>query len=164
MKPLRLLLLLTALPFLAGCERVKDAAKATVHKTGEVVGSSATVLADGVATGAARSAARVELSAGLRSRGLQLGKISTGPAAPPTPAAPTDPGLSARPTANRLTLYVIFNQAFADTVTVKLFTSENLEYGRRRLWLKGRRNEARPVDVVFDPRTELELGTKAVVE
>ncbi|WP_375417647.1 hypothetical protein [uncultured Hymenobacter sp.] len=159
MKPLCLLL-----STLTACERVKDAAKATVHKTGEVVGSSATVLADGVATGAARAAARGELSAALRGRGLQLGKISTGPAAVPTPSAPTDPGLSARPTTNRLTLYVIFNQVFADTITVRLFTSENLEYGRRRVFLRGHRDEARPVDVVFDPRTDFELGTKVVVE
>lgn len=154
---MKALLFLVLLASLTACDRVKDVAKTTVRKTGEVVGTSATVLADGVATGAGRAAMHAELSAGLRERGLQLGQLTTGEAPAP------DAG-NAAPAPKRLTLYIVFNQAFADTVMVKLFNSEKQEYGRRRLYLAGRRDEARPVDVDFDPRTGFELGTRVVVE
>ena len=150
MKPLLLACSLAGL--LLSCDRVKHAAKTTLRKTSETVGQSATVVADGLATGAQKEIVQVQASSALQSRGLQLGKASL-----------TNADSSGQHQV-RLTMYVIFNQTFVDTVRVKLYTQQGTEYGRSKVLVKGTRDSARPVVVPFDPRTETELGTKVTVE
>lgn len=150
MRPLLLVCSLAA--FLLGCDRVKHAAKTTLRQTSETVGQSATVVADGLATGAQREAVQVQASTALQNRGLELGKASL---------SSTD---SSGQRQVKLTMYVIFKQNFADTVRVKLFTRQGTEYGRSNVLVKGTRDNARPLVVRFDPRTETELGTKVTIE
>ena len=149
---MKLLPLLCALVLLLGCDRVKHAAKTTLRKTSETVGQSATVVADGLATGAQKEAVQVQVSPTLQARGLQLGKSSL---------SSTD---SSGVKQTRLLLYVIFKQNFADTVRVKLYTQQGAEYGRSKILVAGHRDDARPIEVRFDRRTEVELGTKVAVE
>ena len=137
---------------LLGCDRVKHTAKDTLRRTSETVGQSATVVADGLATGAQHEAVQIALSPALRARGLQLGKSFL---------ASNDSVRAGRP---QLSLYVIFNRGFSDTVRVRVLDNQGLEYGRSRLLLRGRADEARPVPVRFDPHTSFELGTQVVVE
>jgi len=144
--------LFIALLLFSGCDRVKHAAKSTLRKTSETVGQSATVVADGLATGAQKEAVQVQASPALQGRGLQLGKASL---------SSTD---SIGGQQVQLTIYVIFQQNFADTVRVKLFTRQGAEYGRSQVWVQGTRDSARPIVVRFDPRTETELGTRVTLE
>ncbi len=137
---------------LVGCDRVKHSAKETLRTTSETVGQSATVVADGLATGAQREAAQTGLSAALQARGLRLGKSFV---------AGDDSVRAGRP---QLSLYVIFERAFRDTVRVRLLDNSGVEYGRSRVLLQGRAEEARPFPVRFDPHTHFELGTQVVVE
>ncbi len=150
MKPLLLVCSLAGL--LLSCDRVKHAAKMTLRKTSETVGQSATVVADGLATGAQKEAVQVQASPALQGRGLQLGKASL---------ASSD---SIGQHQVSLTMYVIFNQDFADTVQVKLYTQQGAEYGRSKVLVKGTRDNARPIVVRFDPHIETELGTKVTIE
>ena len=150
MKPLLLVCSLAGL--LLSCDRVKHAAKTTLRKTSETVGQSATVVADGLATGAQKEAVQVQASPALQGRGLELGKASL---------TSTD---SSSQHQVRLTMYVIFKQNFSDTVRVKLYTQQGVEYGRSKILVRGLRDNARPIVVGFDPRTETELGTKVTIE
>ncbi|WP_400191394.1 hypothetical protein [Hymenobacter sp. B81] len=137
---------------LGSCDRAKDTARTTIQKTGEAVGQSATVLANGVAVGIGKGTGRrLKLSADLQQRGLQVGKVQVGRA----DSARLD---------NRLTVYFIFQQRFADTVLVKLFDESGREYGRRKHFLAARADEAFNADIVFDERTDIELGTQVTVE
>ena len=150
---MRFLPLLGALALLfVGCDRVKHAAKTTLRKSSETVGQSATVIADGLATGAQKEAVQWQVTPALQARGLQLGKASL---------SRTD---SSGVKQAKLTMYVIFNQNFADTLRVKLYTQQGAEYGRSKVLVAGHRDDARPVEVFFDRRTEIELGTKVAVE
>jgi hypothetical protein len=144
--------ILFALLVFGGCDRVKHAAKTTLRKTSETVGQSATVVADGLATGAQKEAVQVQASPALQGRGLELGKASLSSAD------------SSGVQQVQLTMYVVFQQNFADTVRVKLFTRQGAEYGRSKVWVQGARDNARPIVVRFDPRTETELGTKVTLD
>jgi hypothetical protein len=134
------------------CDRVKHKAKETLRKTSETVGQSATVVADGLATGAQREAAQIVLSSALQAQGLRLGKSFV---------ASADSIRAGRP---QLALYIIFERAFRDTVRVRLLDNQGAEYGRSRVLLQGKPDEAHQVPVHFAPNTNFELGTKAIVE
>ncbi|MBO2007788.1 hypothetical protein [Hymenobacter negativus] len=131
---------------------MKHKAKETLRETSETVGQSATVVADGLATGAQRAAAQTSLSAALQARGLRLGKSFV---------ASDDSARAGRP---QLLLYVIFERAFQDTVRVRLLDNQGTEYGRSRLLLQGKADDARPFPVRFEPHLHFELGTQVVVE
>lgn len=136
----------------AGCDRVKHAASTTLRKTSETVGKSATVVADGLATGAQQAAAQVIVSQALQLRGLQATKTTW------------ERRDSAGVARAQLNMYVVFNQAFADTIQVKLLTREGVEYGRSKVLLLSVREDARIVAVPFDARTDFELGTRVQME
>ncbi|AWM31758.1 hypothetical protein [Hymenobacter nivis] len=137
---------------LIGCDRGKHSAQDTLRNTAEAAGQSTTVAADGLATGAQREAAQTGLSAALQARGLRLGKSFV---------AGDDSVRAGRP---QLSLYVIFERTFRDTVRVRLLDNNGVEYGRSRVLLQGRADEARPFPVRFDPHMHFELGTQVVVE
>ena len=137
---------------LVGCDRVKQKDKETLRQPSETVGQSATVVADGLATGAQREAAQARLGAALQARGLRLGKSFVNG---------DDSVRAGRP---QLSLYVIFERAFRDTVLVRLLDNNGVEYGRSRVLVQGRADEARPFPVRFDSHLHFELGTQVVVE
>ena len=137
---------------LSACDRVKHGAKETLRKTSETVGQSATVVADGLATGAQREAAQTRLSPALRARGMRLGKYFV---------ASDDSVRVGRP---QLSLYIIFERTFRDTVRVRLLDNNGVEYGRSRILVVGKADDARPLPVRFDPHAHFELGTQVVVE
>ncbi|WP_216689125.1 hypothetical protein [Hymenobacter siberiensis] len=137
---------------LVGCDRTKHEATETLRKPSETASPSATALADGLATGARRETAQTNLSPTLRARGLRLGKSFV---------AGDDSVRAGRP---QLSLYVIFERAFRDTVRVRLLDNNGMEYGRSRVLLQGKAHEAQPFPVRFNPHLHFELGTQVVVE
>lgn len=137
---------------LAGCNRDRQKSPETLRPTSETGAQPATVVADGLATGAQREAAQTRLSAALQARGLRLGKSFV---------TSEDSVRAGRP---QLALYVIFERTFRDTVRVRLLDNQGAEYGRSRVLVQGRAEEARPFPVYFNSHLHFELGTQVVVE
>ncbi len=143
---------------LTGCEELTGKGGAGLHKAGETVGRSATVIVDGIGEGIKRADKRqLVLSEELKKRGLRTGKFKVDKA---------ESGLTDKEPEgdNRLTIYCIFDKNFDRAVTVTLSDEAGEEYGRTRVKVTGRAGDARNVDFVFDPRTDIERGTKMVVE
>ncbi len=142
---------------LTGCDELTNRDK--LQKAGETVGRSATVIVDGIGEGIKRADKR-QLVVGeeLKTRGLRTGKFKVDKA--------ESGGLTEKEPDgdNRLTVYCIFDKAFDRSVTVTLFDEAGEEYGRTKVKLTGKAGDARNVDFVFDPRTDIERGTKVVME
>lgn len=141
---------------LASCDEFTD--RTTLQKAGETVGRSATVIVDGIGEGIKRADKRqLVVSEGLKKKGLRTGKFKVSKA---------ETGLTDKEPEgdNRLTVYCIFDKALDRNITFTLFDEAGEEYGRARVRLVGKAGDARNVDVVFDPRTDIERGTKVVVE
>lgn len=137
---------------LTGCDQLTEKGGTTLHKAGETVGRSATVLVDGIGEGI-KGADKRQLVLGdkLQQRGLRTGKFFVDKAE----EAEGD---------NRLTVYCIFERDFSRAVTATLFDEAGQEYGRKRITLSGKAGDARNVDFVFEPRTDIERGTKIVLD
>ena len=147
---------LIALTALTACEELTD--RTRLQKAGETVGRSATVIVDGIGEGIKRADKRqLVVSEELKKKGLRTGKFRVDKA---------ETGLTDKEPEgdNRLTIYCIFDRSFSRPVTVTLFDEAGEEYGRTRLTLSGRAGDARNVDFTFDARTDIERGTKMVVE
>jgi hypothetical protein len=152
--------LLMGTTLLTGCDELTNRDK--LQKAGETVGRSATVIVDGIGEGIKRADKR-QLVVGdeLKKKGLRTGKFKV------DKAESESGGLTGgkEPDGdNRLTVYCIFDKNFDRFVTVTLFDEAGEEYGRTKVKLTGTAGNARNVDFVFDPRTDIERGTKVVME
>ena len=65
---------------------------------------------------------------------------------------------------NILSLYLIFNNDFKQDISIKIFDSKGLEYGRLNQNVKGKKDEAKFVDFTFDKRTNIESRSKFIIE
>jgi hypothetical protein len=146
MKVLHLVFILTLIILYTSCNKVKDKTKHVINKSGEAVGSTATEFFEGVGSGIEGTLAiKVELSDNLKEKGVQTGKCYT-----------TDKR-------NVLTVYLIFERDFKDTLWVKAFDKEGLEIGRKDTLVSGKAGKAYYVDLQFDNRTRLESKSKALI-
>lgn len=151
-----LVVLAVSASLLTGCEELTNRDK--LQKAGETVGRSATVIVDGIGEGIKRADKRqIALSEDLTKRGLRTGKFKVDKAETPTGGKEPEGD-------NRLTVYCIFDKDFKRTVTVTLFDEAGEEYGRTRVPLTGKSGDAHNVDFVFDPRTDIERGSKITIE
>ena len=133
--------------FLAGCGRVAEGTKSVLNKGGELAGTAATEVAEGVATGMEKTwSIDVRLSPELQHRGLSLGK---------TMVEADSVG-----TANVLVLYVIAAQGFSGPVTAVAIDKEGREYGRASTELQLTTNGANYFTLRFQSRTDLERKTR----
>ncbi len=141
---------------LTACDSL--ASKETLQKAGETVGQSATVIVDGIGEGI-KSADKRQLvvSEALQKRGLRTGKFFVSKAEAEDDGKKPDGD-------NRLTIYCIFDKTLARAVTATLVDEAGQEYGRKRVQLTGKAGDARNVDFVFDPRTDIERGTRITLE
>ena len=144
-------------PFLAlvlitsSCNWAKDKAKETVNKAGEVAGKAGSEFASGVAKGVENTfREKVTISNELKRKGLQTGKIIINSA-----DSATD---------NILSVYFIFDDNFSRSVTIKVFSEEDQEYGRTTQNVSGKKGEAKYVDFVFDKRTNIDGKGKLFFE
>ena len=143
---------------LASCDELTGKGGAGLHKAGETVGRSATVIVDGIGEGIKRADKRqLVVGEDLKKRGLRTGKFRVDKA---------EGGLTDKEPEgdNRLTIYCIFDKNIDRSVTVTLFDEAGEEYGRTRVKISGRAGEARNIDFIFDPRTDIERGTRMMVE
>jgi len=136
---------------LASCNRVKEGAKDTINKTGQVVGQGASEFFGGVKDGIDRTfQCVIDLSDSLKIKGISIGKFAI-----------TDSNTNDNYV---LTCYFIFNKDFKQTITVKVFDKEGKEYGRARIDLQGAKGEAKYCDFNFDKRTNIESKSKFEME
>lgn len=132
---------------LLACGRVSDGTKSALNKGGELAGSAATEVIEGVASGVEKTwSLDVRLSDELKSRGLGLGKTLV-----EADSAGHD---------NRLLLYLIADSAFAREVTAIAFDKEGREFGRARTSLHMAAGSADYQLFRFQPLTDLERKTR----
>lgn len=143
-------LLFLMLSFLS-CNWAKEKTKSAINKTGEVVGKTGSEFTQGVVKGVEKTFQNeVVISDNLKKAGLSTGKIII------------DGTDSTRD--NLITAYIIFNENFDQSVTVKVISEDKLEYGRSTQVIKGAKGEARYIDFVFDKRTNIDSKGQLVFE
>jgi len=134
------------------CERIKNKTQETINKGGEVVGETATEFFEGVSEGIDRTLeCEILLSEALKEKGLATGKYSI--------ESNNQGGEN-----NQLTLYIIFNKDFKDSLFVKAFDKNGLEIGRTNMTIERKAGEAGYYDFVFDERTYIEVKSKILIE
>ena len=150
MKKTIALLIITTLIF--ACSQVKEKAKETINNGGEVVGKTATEFIDGVTEGVDKTLeCQVVLSQDLKDKGLKTGKY----------LIENDTNNDKK---NLLTLYLIFDKDLKKDLSLKVFDKSGLEYGRTKLQVQGKANDARYFRFVFDKQTDIEKKSKIEVE
>jgi len=136
-----------ALILLVSCSRVAEGTNSALNKGGEIAGTAATEVAEGVASGMEKTwSIDVRLSPELQRRGLSLGKTMV-----ETDSAGKN---------NILVLYVIAAQDFSGPVTAVAIDKEGREYGRANSELHLVANGADYYTLHFQGRTDLERKTR----
>ena len=147
---IRLMVFIALIPLLS-CNWAKEKTKATVNKTGEVVAKTGSEFVDGMSKGIEKTFQQsVSFSEILKQQGIQTGKIII---------SGTD-----STTDNIISAYLIFDKDVELPITIKIFSQQNLEYGRVTQTVKGHKGEARFVDFIFDKRTNLNGKDKLVIQ
>jgi hypothetical protein len=145
------LILLVLITFFS-CNKVSEKAQETINKSGELVGKTATEFVEGVSEGMDRSLdCKIVLSQDLLKIGLKTGKFYI----------ENDSELNKD---NKLVVYFIFDKDVNKKITAKIFDKKNLEMGRCNIVLKGKKNEAKFFDFVFDPRSKIEVKSNIIIE
>ena len=135
------LILLSA--FSPACHRLKDKANDTIHSTGRTVGQGATEFVSGVGEGIDQTLeCSLVLAPELSEKGLSYGKFNIH----------SDSG----GIKNKLTVYLIFEKNFKQTLRVRLRDRNGAEYGRVKLQIEGKSGDAGYYDFVFDRRADIE--------
>jgi hypothetical protein len=134
------------------CNKVKEKAKETINKSGEVVGKSATEFAEGVSEGIDKTLdCKIEITPDLQSKGLKTGKF--------TIETDSLSGLK-----NKAVVYFIFENDLKKSIIVKVFDKTNLEMGRTNIVLDGKNGDAKYYDIAFDKRTNIEVKSTIKIE
>lgn len=149
MKLIPLLLLFSSVVLCWSCD--SNNAKSKINKVGNVTGQVVGELASGVAEGVEKSLSpKIELTPKYKDSGIQFGKIQVKSA-----NGGTD---------NLLVVYIVFNRNFKGTLFAKVFDNANLEMGRVKVIIEGKKDEAKFVDFVFDKQTNIDKDSKIVIE
>lgn len=133
------------------CNQAKQKAKETVHKAGEVVSKAGSEFVDGVSKGIEKTFQnQIVISEQLKKQGIKTGKILING--------------SDSTTDNILTPYLIFDDNFDQSITIKVISAEGQEYGRVTQQVTGKKGEAKYVDFTFDKRTNIDSKGKLIFE
>lgn len=136
---------------LSACHRIKEKGKETINDAGKVVGQGTSQFVSGVVDGVDKTfKSTVVISDSLRAKGLSTGKYSI--------------DHEYRDTVYKVVLYCIFAKDIDRAVTVRAFDEKGVEYGRTKLHLIGKANDAHYADIVFDSKTKLESKSKFILE
>lgn len=139
--------ILSAALLLCSCNEVKDNTKKAINKTGETIGKVGSEFADGVADGVNKTfKSTLTISDDLQKKGISSGKFSM------------------NDDTHTVSIYLIFNSKFDDTLTAKIFDKEWLEYGRCIAHISGKKGDAQFFDFVFDERTDFEMHSNILIE
>jgi hypothetical protein len=127
--------------------------KENINKTGDAAGQAIGEFTSGVTTGVKKVIdAHVTMDDNLKNRGISLGKVIV-----------TEDSASAG-NESVLIIYMIFNKDFNGTITAKAFDNRNLEMGRTKLDVEGKKDDARYFEFHFDRRTDIDKDSKLTIE
>jgi len=136
---------------LSSCDWAGEKTKNALNKGGELAGSAATEVIEGVTTGVEETwSVEVRLSEGLKAQGLAIGRTQV-----ESDSADRD---------NRLIIYLSAKSSISDTLTATAFDQEGVEMGRAHLLLHLPASSADYHTFVFQSRTDLERKSRVVIE
>jgi len=145
---LSFLILVSCMAFGCSPNKIKE----NINKTGDVAGQAIGEFTSGVTTGVKKVIdTHVELSDVLKSNGITFGKI----------IVTSDSSVENE---NVLIVYMIFNKDYKGTMIAKAFDNKNLEMGRVKLDVEGKKDEAKYIEFHFDPRTDIDSDSKLTME
>lgn len=148
----KIIFITTILGLFMSCNKVKETTKETINKTGETVGKSATEFFDGVSDGVEKTLeCEITLSYQLIENGLKTGKYEI--------KSNLNNGKD-----NILVLYLIFDKDIDQTLYLKAFDKKNVEIGRSKLEITGKKGEAEYFEFHFNDRTDIESKSKISIE
>lgn len=146
----RTIILLSAAGTLSACNWAGEKTKNALNKGGELAGSAATEVIEGVTTGVENSwRVDVQLSEALKGRGLKLGKTML------------ESDTNGRD--NRLIVYFSSDTAFTDTLTAVAFDQDGSEMGRTQAVLALPVNGGDFTILQFQAFTDLERKSRVEV-
>ena len=136
---------------ISSCHLIKEKGKETINGAGKVVGQGTSEFVTGVADGVDKTfKSTIVVSDSLKVKGLSTGKYSI--------------DHEYKDTIYKVVLYCIFAKDIDRAITVKVFDEKGTEYGRTKVHLLGKSNDAHYVDIVFDSKTKLESKSKFILE
>jgi predicted type IV restriction endonuclease len=135
--------------FLFSCS--SSTIKENLNKAGDEAGQAIGELATGISNGVKKAIEpKIEVSESLKTQGISFGKMTIG-----SDSVGKD---------NVLIAYVIFENNFNGQITAKLFDDKNLEMGRVKQDLKGKKDKTTYVEFHFDKRVEINNESKLTLE
>lgn len=135
---------------MAGCGRVVEGTKEALNKGGELAGSAATEVIEGVATGVEDTwSVDVTLSEAVRAKGLSIGR--------------TQVEADSAERNNTLIVYLIAGAAYTDTLQALATDEKGLEMGRCTAVISMASGDADHVLFRFQDRTDLERKCSVVI-
>jgi hypothetical protein len=147
-------LIATATLLFSACDRVKDTAKNTVNKAGDVAGQATGELLEGVAGGVDKAfELKVELSPALQAAGLKTGKCKV-----------ESDTLQNGAVDNVAVVYIIFDKDVAKNVTAKAFDVKGQEMGRSLIKINGKAGNAGYLHIPFNKETDLDSDSRVTIE
>lgn len=129
------------------CNRVKKGVGQASEKAGEVIGEAAKGVSRGVENA---YVIKIEKKDTIRLSDLEFGTIQL-----MSEGTGTD---------NKLSVYTIFRNDFDKEVILKVFDKNNLESGRIKRQIKGKKGETGYIDFIFDPHTNIDRDSRIVME
>jgi hypothetical protein len=135
--------------FLNQC--VSDETKEKLNKAGNETGQTVGKFVSGVTNGVEKAfEARIALAQNLKDKGIQFGKITV---------ANDSEGKD-----NLLIVYVIFNMDFKGQLSAKAFDNKDLEMGRTKVTVSGKKDEAKFIEFHFDKHTNIDSDSRISIE
>ncbi len=143
---MRKIIFLTIVIF-AACTQVKEKVKDGLHKAGEASGEAIKQVSDGVSKA---FEINVSLTDTLKIQGLKTGTTTL--------------GWDSSATDNVLGVYFIFDKDLSKELMVKVFTPKNIEKGRTKVKVAGKKNDAKYIDIHFDKHVNIDADDKVMIE
>ena len=125
--------------------------KDKINQAGDAAGQVTGEFIEGAVKGVQKAFdVKLDLPANLKEKGLEFGKATVS-----SDSSGTD---------NLLVVYVVFNKDFKGELTAKVFDDQDLEFGRSRKEIVGKKGDAQFVEFHFDKRTNIDSKNKIIVE
>ena len=133
------------------CDRVSDRTKEKLDSGAESVGKTATDIVNSIDKGITTGAAvNIQISEPLKEKGLSAGKYYL--------------SKNQEGNKNKISLYLITDQAINAKLKLKLFDKKGVEMGRLQKTIKQGEGEAGYHDFVFDDRISIENKSKITID
>lgn len=131
--------------FACSCDRAKQGAKDALNTGGQIAGTAASEVLEGVATGVENTwDVSVELDPALTARGISMGRTTV-------------------TSDNQLSVYLIATTAITDTLTAIAIEKDGVESGRAQVVVALEAGSANYFDIQFQERTDLKRKSTVMI-